>query len=544
MSRDLRRAGRRRRDVWRRPLVERRARALPPLGPRGAARVDRFVANSRTSLPRSRAATAATPWSSIRRSTSRASRGRGRARRDSPRSDYVTVSRLVPYKRIDVLVEAFRALPERRLVVVGDGPERARLDALAVPNVEFVGVQDDAATARRVAGGPRIPVRRRGGLRHRAGRGAGRGHAGDRLRPRRRARIDTRPRRRAADRRASSPRRRRGGHRRGPGVRGRRRAASRAAACRANALRFAPARFRDEIARVVDAAVRRTRRAALPPPDMRRNLLKENATLLDRRSRIADPLFVDRGRRRRLSLEFDTWDLEARYVDGAARRRAARVRRVPVAELYQSQRGVSFAEELRGAVSRMARDRGDRQRVPVPDQDRRRILARLGARVDGRRLSRARGLARRDAPRAARAAAARPQPAARRHRRRRRARPRDRRAAQGRAVERAQRARVLRRRRALAGATIDGMPVLGGIDRIADDLEREDPADQVWIALPLRAEDRIREVLDALRRRRRVVRFVPDIYSFHLLHHSVTEVAGLPVITLTDSPHTGHRLAR
>jgi len=36
-----------------------------------------------------------------------------------------------------------------------------------------------------------------------------------------------------------------------------------------------------------------------------------------------------------------------------------------------------------------------------------------------------------------------------------------------------------------------------------------------------------------------VVRFVPDIYSFHLLHHSVSEVAGLPVLTLTDSPHTG-----
>ena len=65
------------------------------------------------------------------------------------------------------------------------------------------------------------------------------------------------------------------------------------------------------------------------------------------------------------------------------------------------------------------------------------------------------------------------------------------------------------------------------------------PADQVWIALPLRAEDRIREVLNALRQTTAVVRFVPDIYSFHLLHHSVTEVAGLPVLNLTDSPHTG-----
>ena len=71
------------------------------------------------------------------------------------------------------------------------------------------------------------------------------------------------------------------------------------------------------------------------------------------------------------------------------------------------------------------------------------------------------------------------------------------------------------------------------------DLDAEDAADQVWIALPLRAEDRIREVLDAVRQTTAVVRFVPDIQSFHLLHHSMTEVVGLPVLNLTDSPHTG-----
>ena len=38
----------------------------------------------------------------------------------------------------------------------------------------------------------------------------------------------------------------------------------------------------------------------------------------------------------------------------------------------------------------------------------------------------------------------------------------------------------------LADRDVDGIPVLGRIERIAGDLEREDPADQVWIALPLR----------------------------------------------------------
>jgi putative colanic acid biosynthesis UDP-glucose lipid carrier transferase len=63
--------------------------------------------------------------------------------------------------------------------------------------------------------------------------------------------------------------------------------------------------------------------------------------------------------------------------------------------------------------------------------------------------------------------------------------------------------------------------------------------DQVWVALPLRAEARIREILTMLREHPVEVRFVPDIYSFHLLNHSVTEVAGLPVISLTETPMSG-----
>lgn len=52
---------------------------------------------------------------------------------------YVTVSQLVPYKRVDLIVEAFRRLPGRELVVIGDGPERARIEASAGPNVRLLG---------------------------------------------------------------------------------------------------------------------------------------------------------------------------------------------------------------------------------------------------------------------------------------------------------------------------------------------------------------------------------------------------------------------
>ena len=54
---------------------------------------------------------------------------------------YVTASRQVPYKRIDRIVEAFRTLPERRLVVIGDGPQHARLKELVAdaPNISLLG---------------------------------------------------------------------------------------------------------------------------------------------------------------------------------------------------------------------------------------------------------------------------------------------------------------------------------------------------------------------------------------------------------------------
>ncbi len=51
---------------------------------------------------------------------------------------YVTASRLVPYKKVDVLVDAFRQLPECKFVVVGDGPELARMQRNAPPNVDSV----------------------------------------------------------------------------------------------------------------------------------------------------------------------------------------------------------------------------------------------------------------------------------------------------------------------------------------------------------------------------------------------------------------------
>jgi len=58
---------------------------------------------------------------------------------DSKEDFYLTVSRLEAYKRVDLLVEAFAAMPERRLIVIGDGPEMGRLRAAAPRNVSLPG---------------------------------------------------------------------------------------------------------------------------------------------------------------------------------------------------------------------------------------------------------------------------------------------------------------------------------------------------------------------------------------------------------------------
>ncbi|MPW19852.1 glycosyltransferase [Paraburkholderia sp. CNPSo 3157] len=54
---------------------------------------------------------------------------------------YLTASRMVPYKRMDLIVEAFAATPERRLVVIGDGPQMAEIRAKAKPNITIMGYQ-------------------------------------------------------------------------------------------------------------------------------------------------------------------------------------------------------------------------------------------------------------------------------------------------------------------------------------------------------------------------------------------------------------------
>lgn len=52
---------------------------------------------------------------------------------------YFTCSRMVPYKKIDLIVEAFSKMPDKKLFVGGDGPDFTKIKKLATANIEFLG---------------------------------------------------------------------------------------------------------------------------------------------------------------------------------------------------------------------------------------------------------------------------------------------------------------------------------------------------------------------------------------------------------------------
>lgn len=56
---------------------------------------------------------------------------------------YVTASRMVPYKKIDLIVEAFSHMPDKKLIVIGDGPDMEKIKSKATHNIEILGYQSN-----------------------------------------------------------------------------------------------------------------------------------------------------------------------------------------------------------------------------------------------------------------------------------------------------------------------------------------------------------------------------------------------------------------
>ncbi|MDT0554163.1 glycosyltransferase [Urechidicola vernalis] len=54
---------------------------------------------------------------------------------------YLAASRLVPYKKIDLIAETFTRLPEKTLIIIGDGPEMDKIKKKSGPNIQIMGYQ-------------------------------------------------------------------------------------------------------------------------------------------------------------------------------------------------------------------------------------------------------------------------------------------------------------------------------------------------------------------------------------------------------------------
>lgn len=65
------------------------------------------------------------------------------ALRENKEEFYFTASRMVPYKKLDLIIKAFAAMPDKRLVVIGDGPDFAKCESQAADNVTLLGYQSN-----------------------------------------------------------------------------------------------------------------------------------------------------------------------------------------------------------------------------------------------------------------------------------------------------------------------------------------------------------------------------------------------------------------
>ena len=86
---------------------------------------------------------------------------------------------------------------------------------------------------------------------------------------------------------------------------------------------------------------------------------------------------------------------------------------------------------------------------------------------------------------------------------------------------------------------IEGARHLGDLHSLATYVETHG-INQVWIALPLSAQDQIAIVLDTLRHSTVDIKLVPDLFGLQVLNQSIGRVAGLPVMNLRASPLDGN----
>ncbi|MDT8451878.1 MAG: undecaprenyl-phosphate glucose phosphotransferase [Gammaproteobacteria bacterium] len=98
---------------------------------------------------------------------------------------------------------------------------------------------------------------------------------------------------------------------------------------------------------------------------------------------------------------------------------------------------------------------------------------------------------------------------------------------------------------ALFGANTEKLPpwlkskkIISTVSELRQYVDESD-VDQVWISLPHSEEKIIREVITVLEGLPVEIRYVPDIFEYQLMHHSLSEVAGVPVVNISYSAIDG-----
>ena len=87
----------------------------------------------------------------------------------------------------------------------------------------------------------------------------------------------------------------------------------------------------------------------------------------------------------------------------------------------------------------------------------------------------------------------------------------------------------------LHNSQINNIPVLDDISKVTDYINNE-KYDEVYICLPLREDKKIRNLLNELTDTAVVVKYIPDLFSFDLMHSKWTEIRGIPVFSIFDAP--------
>nr|WP_067298186.1 undecaprenyl-phosphate glucose phosphotransferase [Marinobacterium profundum] len=90
--------------------------------------------------------------------------------------------------------------------------------------------------------------------------------------------------------------------------------------------------------------------------------------------------------------------------------------------------------------------------------------------------------------------------------------------------------------------SVSGVKVLGGVENIRDLIKQHDIR-RVYIALPMKASEQIEGLNFDLLDLNVDIIWAPDIFAVNLLNHSVREVAGVPLISINESPLTSSKVA-